>query len=260
MPLLSSTNICVKVNRRPCEPTLYLYINVFFLSYSTSQCCTLSNLHASPLNSPALPHLPSLPPVSNPLPLQQQQQQQGQQPESLSSRYLDGSDLLTADLLDSVDACFEPSTRTDTVWYTVEFKSRRTDTYYCPAQPSIPLHSWVVVEADRGQDIGRVIVLNVSLAQIQSMSTHTRESPKRLYRIATCLEISVLDSKQQDEEKALEICQAKCHKRRLSMQIVNAEYQWDRRKLTFYFIADKRVDFRELVRDLFKLYKTRIWM
>ncbi|KAI9312258.1 PSP1 C-terminal conserved region-domain-containing protein [Dichotomocladium elegans] len=44
------------------------------------------------------------------------------------------------------------------------------------------------------------------------------------------------------------------------MDIVDAEYQWDRRKLTFYFVAERRVDFRELVRDLFRIYKTRIWM
>jgi len=60
------------------------------------------------------------------------------------------------------------------------------------------------------------------------------------------------------------------------MEVVDAEYQWDRRKLTFYFVADKRIDFRELVRELFRyvrssfpgfpyspfhrLYKTRIWM
>lgn len=44
------------------------------------------------------------------------------------------------------------------------------------------------------------------------------------------------------------------------MDVVDAEYQWDRNKLTFYFIADRRIDFRELVRDLFRIYKTRIWM
>lgn len=43
------------------------------------------------------------------------------------------------------------------------------------------------------------------------------------------------------------------------MEITDAEWQWDRRKLTFFYLADQRVDFRELVRELFRLYKTRIW-
>ncbi|CEG84642.1 Putative PSP1 family protein [Rhizopus microsporus] len=66
--------------------------------------------------------------------------------------------------------------------------------------------------------------------------------------------------KAQDEQKALEICQQRIKQRKLPMKVVDAEYQWDRRKLTFYFEAEHRIDFRELVRELFKIYKTRIWM
>jgi len=46
----------------------------------------------------------------------------------------------------------------------------------------------------------------------------------------------------------------------MAMQVRDAEYQWDRRKLTFFYTASHRIDFRDLVRDLFRLYKTRIWM
>jgi cell fate regulator YaaT (PSP1 superfamily) len=46
----------------------------------------------------------------------------------------------------------------------------------------------------------------------------------------------------------------------LPMEVCDAEWQWDRRKLTFYYTADTRVDFRELVRELFRVYKTRVWM
>ncbi|KAJ2361086.1 hypothetical protein H4S02_011773, partial [Coemansia sp. RSA 2611] len=52
----------------------------------------------------------------------------------------------------------------------------------------------------------------------------------------------------------------KVQQRKMSMHIADAEFQFDRRKLTFYFTADRRVDFRELVRELFKHFKTRIWM
>ena len=74
----------------------------------------------------------------------------------------------------------------------------------------------------------------------------------------------------QDEVKALQLCQSKVRAKKLPMEVVDAEYQWcgissyglcaallteyrrDRRKLTFYFVADKRIDFRELVRELFR--------
>lgn len=74
----------------------------------------------------------------------------------------------------------------------------------------------------------------------------------------------------QDELKALQLCQSKVRAKKLPMEVVDAEYQWygfifvlcfrrylyivirDRRKLTFYFVAEKRIDFRELVRELFR--------
>ncbi|ORZ20681.1 hypothetical protein BCR42DRAFT_435066 [Absidia repens] len=82
----------------------------------------------------------------------------------------------------------------------------------------------------------------------------------RIYRLAAPDEINMLLIKNQDEQRALVICQQKIKQRKLQMEVVDAEYQWDRRKLTFYFSADKRIDFRELVREMFKIYKTRIWM
>ncbi|KAJ1953005.1 hypothetical protein EC988_003242 [Linderina pennispora] len=84
---------------------------------------------------------------------------------------------------------------------------------------------------------------------------------KRIFREADQREIAdVKENKAMDEQKALAMCQSKVLMRRLSMRVVDAEFQFDRRKLTFYFTADRRVDFRELVRELFKHFKTRIWM
>jgi len=85
-------------------------------------------------------------------------------------------------------------------------------------------------------------------------------TPKKIFRHAQPTEISLLLSKEQDETRALELCRAKIKHHDLPMEVVEAEYQWDRRKLTFFYKAGDRVDFRELVRDLFKMYKTRIWM
>ena len=64
----------------------------------------------------------------------------------------------------------------------------------------------------------------------------------------------------QEEQRALALCQSKIRQKKLQMEVFEAEYQWDRRKLTYYFSAAHRIDFRELVRELFKVYKTRIWM
>jgi hypothetical protein len=66
--------------------------------------------------------------------------------------------------------------------------------------------------------------------------------------------------KRDEEDELLKICCAKVRQRGLPMNVVDAEYQFDRHKLTFFFEAEGRVDFRELVRDLFSMYKTRIWM
>ena len=79
-------------------------------------------------------------------------------------------------------------------------------------------------------------------------------------RVATHDEISLLEVKRDEEEELLKICSTKVRQRGLPMSVVDAEYQFDRNKLTFFFQAEGRIDFRELVRDLFSMYKTRIWM
>ena len=83
---------------------------------------------------------------------------------------------------------------------------------------------------------------------------------KRIMSVATGEEIKLLEEKREEEEALLKICRTKVKQRSLPMHVVDAEYQFDRHKLTFFFEAEGRIDFRELVRDLFSIYKTRIWM
>lgn len=85
-------------------------------------------------------------------------------------------------------------------------------------------------------------------------------NPKRLFAKAGPADTGLLHAKGQDEERALTLCTTKVNQRGLPMTVVAAELQWDRRKLTFYYTATQRVDFRDLVKELFRLYKTRIWM
>ncbi|KAG1461610.1 hypothetical protein G6F56_005687 [Rhizopus delemar] len=135
--------------------------------------------------------------------------------------------------------------------YQVEFKNRLN--YFYAENLVIQKDDYVIVEGDRGYDLGKVTAIlekkNVQEKQI-----------RRLFCKANQEELSNYTIKQEEEKKALAICQWKIKQRGLEMEVVDAEYQWDRRKLTFYFRATQRIDFRDLVRELFKIYKTRIWM
>jgi cell fate regulator YaaT (PSP1 superfamily) len=157
----------------------------------------------------------------------------------------------------------------------VEFKAGRTDLFYVAESSGVIVkkEDLVIVEADRGKDLGKVINDSITPHQVQLLQQQQQADamndghrmnkeihPKRIYRLAQPAEITMLVTKNQDEAKAMLVCQTKVRQKKLPMEVVDAEYQWDRRKLTFYFIAERRIDFRELVRDLFKIYKTRIWM
>ncbi|CUA73020.1 putative protein PB7E8,02 [Schizosaccharomyces pombe 972h-] [Rhizoctonia solani] len=156
--------------------------------------------------------------------------------------------------------------------YVVEFKAGRTDLFFAPdsldGEP-IRRGDLVIVEADRGKDLGKVVNDSISLAEVERFMMEGADDgqggrkeimPKRIYGRAGPGDTQLLLSKMQDEVKALQLCQSKIRQKKLPMEVIDAEYQWDRRKLTFYYIADRRIDFRELVRELFRLYKTRIWM
>ncbi|KAJ1653852.1 hypothetical protein IWQ61_006111 [Dispira simplex] len=92
-------------------------------------------------------------------------------------------------------------------------------------------------------------------------SVNTKEIMiKRIYSVANGDELAKMPTQRQDEKRALETCQAKVADRMLPMRILDAEFQWDRQKLIFTYQTDRRVDFRDLVRDLYKTFKTRIWL
>ncbi|ORZ03478.1 PSP1 C-terminal conserved region-domain-containing protein [Syncephalastrum racemosum] len=153
----------------------------------------------------------------------------------------------------------------DAVFYVIDFKGARSDLFFSVQQPPFKSGDLVLVEADRGHDLGKVksVEQRPQLDRLVPANEEDRKKDvhvKRALRAAQANEIALMMTKNQDEAKALLVCQSKVKQKRLHMQVVDAEYQWDRRKLTFYFVAERRVDFRDLVRELFKLYKTRIWM
>ncbi|RMZ81183.1 hypothetical protein DV737_g2658, partial [Chaetothyriales sp. CBS 132003] len=91
-------------------------------------------------------------------------------------------------------------------------------------------------------------------------ATHSELKPKMIKRLAQAHEIKTLQDKEGNEAKAKRACQQKVVEHRLNMEILDAEFQMDSKKLTFYYFADSYINFNPLVTDLFKIYKTRIWM
>ncbi|KAL7441477.1 hypothetical protein ACHAXM_011524 [Skeletonema potamos] len=156
--------------------------------------------------------------------------------------------------------------------YTVKFKrSQRAFKLNERVTREVKIGCYVKVEADRGEDLG--IVTNIVPVEkyLAKPASDDEEQPvssqvtsigdmKRIMRAATNDEIALLEVKKEEEDELLKICTTKARQRGLPMTVVDAEYQFDRHKLTFFFEAEGRIDFRELVRDLFSIYKTRIWM
>ncbi|WWD19036.1 hypothetical protein CI109_103494 [Kwoniella shandongensis] len=247
------------------------------------------------------------------------------------------SSLSLADLGKGISLISLPPT---TPLYIVTFKAGRRDVYYCP-DPTLLISNGdkVIVEADRGSDLGTVVydqltpmdvrewqekqataallsgasqhqppgmaamgngsggpgpmlhkklgsmagggvseLANMDLdgllagvgpsGQMELSGTAVRGPlakevmPKRIFAKSSQgpEEQARMREKAHDEYEAMMICKEKVIQRGLPMQIVDAEYQWDRRKLTFYFKADKRVDFRDLTKENFRIFKSRIWM
>jgi len=158
------------------------------------------------------------------------------------------------------------------VVYYVKFKRTQRNFVLGPRiSRDLKIGTYVKVEADRGEDLGIVVgkvpADKYNFANRNQYTAGMGPPPgtgaadlKRIIRLATHDEVALLGMKREEEEELLGICRAKVRQRGLPMNVVDAEYQFDRHKLTFFFEAEGRVDFRELVRDLFSMYKTRIWM
>jgi len=135
----------------------------------------------------------------------------------------------------------------------IMFKGERRDVFHVPSELRLDLGDFVVVQAERGEDMGRVL-LKGDLAQ---RKTRPR-GMKQVVRKATEEDMTRLKDNDKLEEEAFRVCEKRIAARELKMRLVDVECQFDRNKITFYFTADKRVDFRELVKDLAASFKTRI--
>ncbi len=143
----------------------------------------------------------------------------------------------------------------------VRFKGKRRDFFAAHVTPPICQREYVVVEADRGQDLGVVSAVG-ELARKKCEaceSCNQSGSPgRRVLRRAAPVDVErALNLRDQEGEVRREVRQMVLE-HDLKMKVSDAEWQWDRNKLIIYFTADKRVDFRSLVRSLAKRYRTRI--
>jgi len=133
------------------------------------------------------------------------------------------------------------------------FKGERKDVFTNASGAPLNIGEHVIVQAERGEDMGRVLQKG-SLAEGKGRSRHLRQ----VVRKATEEDMTKLHDNEKLEEDAFRICQERIAARELKMRLVDVECQFDRNRITFYFTADKRVDFRELVKDLAATFKTRI--
>lgn len=139
-------------------------------------------------------------------------------------------------------------------YYQVQFTPIRSAVFNAPPKLSLNIGDYVLTEADRGYDVGRVT------ANIKKPSQRDMKNLKMIVRLASQHEIAQLPIKAERESKALALCQAKVAEMRIPMEVTAAEFQFDGKKLTFYYTATSYVDFRMLVRTLFRIFSTRIWM
>ncbi|MBQ6053312.1 MAG: stage 0 sporulation family protein [Clostridia bacterium] len=135
----------------------------------------------------------------------------------------------------------------------VRFKSVGKIYYFDPRGMIFKNNDRVIVETIRGLEIGTVVVEN---RQTEQLEKFTPLSP--VIRLATKEDIETDRQNREKEKAAVSIFNEKTAKHGLEMNLVDVEYSFDNNKIIFFFVADGRVDFRELVKDLASVFKTRI--
>lgn len=135
----------------------------------------------------------------------------------------------------------------------VRFKKAGKIYYFGPNGLNINKGNFVVVETARGIEFGECVI---GIKEIPE--TDIVAPLKSVIRVATEEDVEKHNSNKVKEKDALDICLKKIEEHKLNMKLIDVEYTFDNNKVIFYFTADGRVDFRELVKDLATIFKTRI--
>ena len=135
----------------------------------------------------------------------------------------------------------------------IRFKKAGKIYYFDPNELDIKKGDYVIVETARGIEFGECVI------GIKDVTEDVVVAPlKSVIRIANSEDIAKHKDNKAKEEEALNICLSKINDHNLDMKLIDVEYTFDNNKVIFYFTADGRVDFRELVKDLATVFKTRI--
>ena len=135
----------------------------------------------------------------------------------------------------------------------VRFRTAGKIYYFDPAGRKVKTGDHVIVETARGIEYGYVVLGNREVDESKVVPPL-----KPVIRMATAEDEAVETKNKNKEKEAFKICQDKIKKHNLEMKLIDAEYTFDNNKVLFYFTADGRIDFRELVKDLASVFKTRI--
>ncbi len=135
----------------------------------------------------------------------------------------------------------------------VRFKKLGKIYFFDPDGRTIEKGDSVIVETSMGKEFGEVLIPN------RTIPDNKLEKPlKKIIRVATNKDKKQHEENKKKEQEALKICKEKIKEHKLNMTLTDVEYKFDRSKLLFFFSAEGRIDFRDLVKDLAAIFKTRI--
>ena len=135
----------------------------------------------------------------------------------------------------------------------VKFKTAGKVYYFDPDDLQVEIGTNVIVETARGMEFG-----TVNMAEKEVHPSEIVSPLKKIIRIADEKDYKKHKENEEKKERAIKLCQEKVDKHKLEMKLIDVEYTFDNSKIIFYFTADGRVDFRELVKDLAGVFKMRI--
>ena len=135
----------------------------------------------------------------------------------------------------------------------ISFRAKGRIYYFSPDQLKLKINDSVIVETDHGLQFGQVV------KEIMEIDEEKLNSPlKKVLRIATKNDLKKHNKNIEEAKKALKKCRELIEKYQLNMYLIEANFTHEREQLLFYFLADHRIDFRSLARDLASIYHTRI--
>ena len=135
----------------------------------------------------------------------------------------------------------------------VRFKKPGKIYFFDPGNLKITKQDSVIVETTMGQELGEVMISNREIPEEKIVSPL-----KKVIRIANEKDKKHYEENKRKEKEAFVVCNKKIKEHQLEMNLIDVTYNFDNSKIIFYFTADGRIDFRELVKDLASIYKTRI--